>query len=225
MGKWVRLDLSDGGALLAHLKMTGQFQAGPWPLGEGPDSEAPGAGWPAHCHAALRLKDTTVFYKDTRKFGRLRVLGPSELAPFISKLGLGPDPLTIDPAEFHRRLIAKSTRLKAALLDQAVVSGLGNIYCDESLFKAGLSPKRPTDRLSAEESERLLAAIREILAVAIELRGSTVVNYQSLGASGSYQGRHQVYGKGGFPCPRCGARLVTSTIGGRSTVSCPECQR
>lgn len=262
MGKWVRIDLDNGGAILAHLKMTGQFQTGPWPgassnspegspdepkcppnlpsgssklsdegLGALEDALEPAelAPLPSHCHAGLLLDGDpprALFYKDTRKFGRLRVFSGRELETFLAELALGPDPLTIDASELRSRLAAKKTKLKAAMLDQSVVSGLGNIYADESLFAASLSPSRLSTSLSLEEAERLLEAVKRILNESIEMRGSTVVNYQSLGESGSFQNKHLVYGaKPGSPCPRCGAPLGRSVVGGRTTISCPKCQK
>lgn len=219
MGKQVRLNLDDGGALIAHLKMTGQFMLAPWP--------AEGQGPPRNCHAAFLLGDPekALFYRDARKFGRLRALPPGDLAKFLENLRLGPDPFNVSEAEFHRRLTERGARLKAALLDQSVISGLGNIYADECLFLARLHPHLLARELTVEQSSRLLAAALAILEEAIELRGSTVATYQSLGESGSYQARHKVYGRAGLPCAACGAALVKSTVAGRSTVSCPRCQR
>ncbi|MDR1546683.1 MAG: bifunctional DNA-formamidopyrimidine glycosylase/DNA-(apurinic or apyrimidinic site) lyase [Deltaproteobacteria bacterium] len=222
LGKWVRLDLSGGAALLVHLKMTGQFLLGEWPGStDGP--------WPPHARAAFRLtgegEPLTLFYRDVRKFGRLRAFEADGLRAFLDELALGPDPFQASPEEFHRLVSGKRGALKAVLLDQQTVAGLGNIYVDESLFAAGLSPWRPAGGLSRAESDSLLARAREILATAVELRGSTVGNYQGLEGAGAYQGRHQVYGKSGWPCPRCGETLVKSVVGGRSSVHCLKCQK
>jgi formamidopyrimidine-DNA glycosylase len=230
MGKWVVLDLSDGGALLAHLKMTGQFLSGRWPDGIplDPDLEGPSSLWPAHAHAAILLEgpgDNVLYYKDTRKFGRLRLFSASDLGPFLETLALGPDPLAISHEDFYQRLSSGKKSLKAALLDQSSVSGLGNIYVDESLFKAGFSPKHPASLITKDQAFSLLEAIREVLTEAIELRGSTVSSYKSLGESGGFQDRHQVYGKAGYFCPRCGEPLSRSVVAGRTTISCPVCQK
>jgi formamidopyrimidine-DNA glycosylase len=230
MGKWVALDLSGGGALLAHLKMTGQFLARKWPEGVplDPSLDFPNSLWPAHAHAAILLEgpgDNALFYKDTRKFGRLRLFSAGELGPFLETLSLGPDPLAITPEDFYARLSSGKKSLKAALLDQSAVSGLGNIYVDESLFKAGFSPKHPAWLLTKDQAFSLLEAVRAVLTEAIELRGSTVSSYKSLGESGAFQDRHQVYGKAGCFCPRCGGALSRSVVAGRTTVSCPVCQK
>ncbi|MDR1110663.1 MAG: bifunctional DNA-formamidopyrimidine glycosylase/DNA-(apurinic or apyrimidinic site) lyase [Deltaproteobacteria bacterium] len=223
LGKWIRIDLASGGALLVHLKMTGQFLMGDWPG----SLEAP---WPPQARAAFLLTggglpDETLFYLDTRKFGRLRAFPGPELAIFLDGLGLGPDPLALSPGEFHRLLASRRGHLKAVLLDQSVVSGVGNIYADESLFAAGLSPLRPASSLGQDESASLLSHLRRILQESIDLGGSTVGNYRSLGADGAFQDRHLVYGKHGQRCPRCGQTLSRASIGGRSTVLCPSCQR
>jgi formamidopyrimidine-DNA glycosylase len=222
LGKWIKADLDSGGALLAHLKMTGQFLIGDWPgTIDGP--------WPPHARAAFLLAgngpEETLFYRDIRKFGRLRAFSKDDLETFIKSLGLGPDPLALESGQFHRILSANRGRLKAVLLDQTVISGLGNIYADESLFAASLSPTRPASSLSEGEAATLLAKIKAILSKSIELRGSTVENYRGLEGPGSFQGHHQVYGKSGQNCPRCGQELSKSVIGGRGSVHCLKCQK
>ena len=137
---------------------------------------------------------------------------------------MGPDPLNLGPEEFRALFAGKKGRLKEILMDQSVVSGLGNIYADESLFAASLSPNRTTDSLTKLETSHLLAKIQAILTEAIEFRGSTVENYRALDGPGSFQDRHQVYGKSGKPCHKCGQTLVKIRIGGRGTVHCPACQ-
>jgi formamidopyrimidine-DNA glycosylase len=159
-----------------------------------------------------------------RQFGRLRAFDPEELAAFLAGLNLGPDPLVVTPAEFHRRLTARKGRLKGVLLDQRTVAGLGNIYADESLFAAGLSPLRSAASVTAKESKRLLAEIKRILTGAIAARGSTTSSYQGLKGGGSFQRAHQAYGRAGQPCPKCGAPLERLTVAGRSTHHCPRCQ-
>lgn len=222
-GKWIRFSLSGPAgpaAMLVHLKMTGQFHLGSWP-GPGP--------WPPHAHAAFRLAGRpsdrdTLFYKDMRKFGRLRAFDPAELEIFLDQLSQGPDPLTVKPDEFHRRLTARKGRLKCVLLDQTTVAGLGNIYVDEGLFAAGISPLRSAASLSRAETDRLLAEFKRILTASIKARGSTTSNYQGLKGGGSFQKSHQVYGHTGRPCPICGAPFERCLVGGRSTHYCPHCQ-
>jgi formamidopyrimidine-DNA glycosylase (fpg) len=222
-GKWIRFLLTGPAgpaAMLVHLKMTGQFELGSWP--------EPGA-WPAHAHAAFRLAgrpagQDTLFYRDIRKFGRLRAFDEGELAEFLGHLGLGPDPLTVEPEEFFQRLTARKGRLKCVLLDQTTVAGLGNIYVDEGLFAAKLSPLRSAATLSRAETDRLLAETQRILKASIKARGSTTSNYQGLKGGGGFQHSHQAYGRTGQPCSHCGSPLERCLVGGRATHYCPQCQ-
>jgi len=220
LGKWVHFRLAKEDStpvhLLAHLKMTGQFQLGPWP--------APGH-WPKHIHAAFHLTGAqALLYCDIRKFGRLRAFDQAGFETFLKELDQGPDPLTVTAEEFHLRLTARRGRLKAVLLDQTTVAGFGNIYVDESLFAARLSPLVSAAGLSRAETGRLLKNARRIFLAAIAARGSTTSNYQGLKGGGSYQASHQVYGKAGQPCPVCGTPIIKLTVAGRSTHVCPACQ-
>jgi formamidopyrimidine-DNA glycosylase len=218
------LELAGERFLLVHLKMTGQFHFDAWPPNAG--------GWPPHCHAAFRLKnpsspgsERTLFYKDARKFGRLRAFGPGELDPFLANLNLGPDALTAPPGEYHQRLASSRGKLKAALLDQTVIAGFGNIYADETLLAARLSPLRPAGSLTLKEATALRSEGQRILNKAIECRGSTVSSYQAPEGAGSYQDHHLAYGQAGKPCPYCGQPLEKTQVGGRTTVYCPNCQK
>ncbi len=221
LGKWLhfRLAKSSGPAhLLVHLKMTGQFHLGPWP---GP--------WPKHVHAALRLagrpaETEALLYRDIRKFGCLRAFDQAGFEAFLKELNQGPDPLAMTAEEFHRRLTARRGRLKTVLLDQTTVAGFGNIYVDESLFAARLSPLASAAGLSQAETGRLFSAARRIFTAAIAARGSTTSNYQGLKGGGRYQASHQVYGRAGRPCPVCGTAIQKLVVGGRSTQVCPACQ-
>jgi formamidopyrimidine-DNA glycosylase len=221
LGKMIRFDLQNKSALFVQLKMTGQFITGPWPGTEDGD-------WPPHAQVAFELLERpqplTLFYKDVRKFGTLWAVEASEVPAFVQGLRVGPDPLGLTAEIFHSLLTSKRGQLKATLLDQNVVSGLGNIYVDESLFAAKLSPLRPVGTLSAEESTRLLSEVKRILNASIEQRGSTVVNYQGLEGPGSYQNNHQVYGRAKGNCLICNCKLEKITVSGRGTVYCPNCQ-
>lgn len=223
-GKWIRFNLdgpTGAAAMLVHLKMTGQFHLGPWP--EGKD------GWVKHDHAAFRLSglpagEDALIYRDMRKFGRLRVFDRNDLTEFVAELGLGPDPLLVKSAEFHQRLTARKGKLKSVLLDQTVVAGLGNIYVDESLFAARLSPLASPAALTREETDRLLKEAKRILKASIAARGSTTSNYQGLKGGGSFQKTHNVYHRAGEPCPSCGAAIERLVLGGRATHYCARCQ-
>ncbi|MDR1920470.1 MAG: bifunctional DNA-formamidopyrimidine glycosylase/DNA-(apurinic or apyrimidinic site) lyase [Candidatus Adiutrix sp.] len=227
LGKWIHFVLkSENGAaaLLVHLKMTGQFHLGAWPEGQG------GRGWLPHDRAAFRLsglppESEALFYRDIRKFGRLRAFDAAELDLFLAELALGPDALAVSEDEFHERLKAKKGRLKSVLLDQRVVAGLGNIYADESLFAAALSPLAPARALTRAQSDLLLREIRRILSASIRARGSTTSNYQGLKGGGSFQKSHKVYGRAGEPCPVCRGVVKRIVVGGRGAHYCPSCQR
>ena len=222
-GKWIKFTLDSPNepvTLLTHLKMTGQFHMGAW---LNPDE------WFRHHHVGFRLggmppENNALYYQDIRQFGRLRAFNPPELEEFVSALGLGPDPLEVSAEEFHKRLTRRKGRLKSVLLDQTTVAGLGNIYVDEGLFAAKLSPLCPASTLSRLETGLLHQELRRILTASIAVRGSTTSNYQGLKGGGNYQNSHQVYGRAGVPCPVCGGLIERSVVGGRSTHCCHHCQ-
>lgn len=224
LGKWLEFSLETNGepaTMLVHLKMTGQFHLNSW--------SSP-VHWHPHDHAAFRLsglpsEQNTLYYRDIRQFGSLRVLNAPELSEFLTGLGLGPDPLLVNPSDFFKRLRRRKGRLKCVLLDQTTVSGLGNIYVDEGLFAAKLSPLRSAATLTRTETDRLLTELKRILMASIVVRGSTTSNYQGLKGGGHYQKQLQVYGRTGAPCPVCaGGPIERSVVSGRSTHTCPRCQ-
>ena len=225
LAKWIHFELegpglSGPGDMMVHLRMTGQFCSGPWQIE--PEN------FPPHVRLAFELEgftDEALFYRDIRKFGRLYLFSRPDFLKFLEKLKLGPDPFEINEEIFHERITKKNAHLKAVLLDQKVLSGLGNIYVDESLFAAALSPLRAADSLSAAESKILFQEIKRILNAAIKARGSTVSNYQGLKGAGAFQNQHKVYGKGGEPCPRCFSVLEKLTVGGRGSTYCSHCQK
>jgi formamidopyrimidine-DNA glycosylase len=217
-GKYILLRLDTGLVLVAHLGMTGQLRC--------VDPRTPE---PDHLHVVLDLDDgRQLRYRDPRRFGRL-LLGTEEELLRAGKLPhLGPEPL--DPhftaGDLYRRLHRRRAPLKALLLDQAVVAGVGNIYADESLFRARVRPDRSGESLSRQAAGRLRRAMEEILREAIENRGSSVIDYRdALGEAGRQQERLSVYGRAGEPCPRCGTPLVQTRLAGRTTVYCRRCQR
>jgi formamidopyrimidine-DNA glycosylase len=139
---------------------------------------------------------------------------------------LGPEPLSLDLPSFLERLGGRRGRLKSLLLNQRVIAGVGNIYADEILFRAGLNPRAEVSRLGRLRQERLWSAIRSILNEAIAFKGTTVRDYRdSDGLEGLFQNRLRVYGREGEPCPRCGTVIKRLRISGRSTHFCPRCQR
>jgi formamidopyrimidine-DNA glycosylase len=205
----VRLD--SGLGLLVHLRMTGSFGFAPV----------------SHERAVIELDDgSRLGYRDVRRFGTWLVLDGADLEPYLAGKN-GPEPLgsrfTAD--WLSGQLSRRKAPLKAVLLDQRVVAGLGNIYADEALWRARLNPLRPANWLSAEEVARLTRAIRAALRVGLERQGSTLRDYVTPdGASGSMQDEFRVYGRDGKPCLRCRVTITKTRVGGRGTWFCPRCQ-
>ncbi len=226
-GKYIiiELDRADlhlpGKFLLIHLGMTGQLL-----LADRDQLE------PRHTHLVLELEDGRspprlgrgeLRYADFRRFGRLALLDEDQLRSALASLG--PDPLATRPRDFVERLCKRRTTIKAALLNQRVLRGLGNIYADESLFRAQIHPGRRAHRLKREELIRLHGAIGRVLRAAIARQGSTVSNYVNLaGEPGSFQKSHKVYRRRGQPCPRCRTKIVRVVVTGRGSYCCPRCQ-
>jgi formamidopyrimidine-DNA glycosylase len=236
--KHLLIRLSGGLTLGVHLGMSGQLtfwdhrrrDAGGFlrhyrtGLQKTPTQHAPDK----HTHLLLHLKGgDRVQYRDPRQFGRLRLYhgDPLRQPPLA---GLGPEPL--DPAltarAFGERLAARRGMLKALLLNQAFVAGIGNIYADEALFCARLHPRRRAETLGPAERARLFACVRKVLRQGIAQGGTSFSDFIGAdGARGGNQERLLAYGRGGEPCLRCGAALARTLVGQRSTVFCPHCQR
>jgi formamidopyrimidine-DNA glycosylase len=210
-GKYLLVRLESGLGLLVHLRMTGSFGFAPV----------------SHERAILDLDDgSRLAYRDVRRFGTWLVLDGSELEPYLATKN-GPEPL--GPRFTARWLATQLARrrgaLKAVLLDQRVVAGLGNIYADEELWRARVNPLRPANDLSGEEVGRVVRAVRAALRAGIVRQGSTLRDYAAPdGASGSMQDEFRVYGRDGEPCKRCGATITKTRVGGRGTWFCPRCQ-
>jgi formamidopyrimidine-DNA glycosylase len=219
-GKFLVVDFeaSPGAAhpnsLLIHLGMTGQIRVCP--------PEFPVV---AHTHVFFALDDGREFrYTDIRRFGKMRMLSGALPQSALDKLGR--DPLEATEKEFLALLRDRGARIKALLLDQSVLSGIGNIYADESLWRARIHPRRLGASLKEAELIRLYRSIRHVLGEAIRLRGSSVSDYRdSQGQEGSYQQRHRVYQRNGKKCFRCGALIRRAIVAGRSSHFCPACQR
>src|SRR3984885_13715753 len=201
-------------ALLIHLGMTGQLVTCP--------SEA--AVVP-HTHAFFSLDNgRELRYTDIRRFGPMRFLsGETDLADLE---GLGLDPLEASEEQFVAAIKDRRARVKALLLDQRVFRGMGNIYTDESLWRARIHPARLGANLTAAEITKLRSAVQHVLNEAIRLRGSSVSDYvDSEGQNGEFQLRHRVYQREGKKCSRCGTKIQRIIVAGRSTHFCPQCQR
>jgi formamidopyrimidine-DNA glycosylase len=178
----------------------------------------------AHTHGFFVLDDgRELRYTDIRRFGRMLIVPQSELAKFTGQLGK--EPLEVTAEEFCLEFRARRTRLKALLLDQTVLRGIGNIYADESLFRARLHPARIAGNVAKEQLLDLHRKMREVLAEAIRSRGSSVSNYvDSEGNRGEFQLWHRVYQRDGKPCFRCKAIIRRIIVAGRSSHFCPRCQ-
>ncbi len=208
--------------LAVHLRMTGRLFL--------PDNGELLHDRHTHCCFLLRHDDgrpeRTLVFHDVRKFGTLQALFPEELAawPFFARLGH--EPLEIGPEAFATIFENKKGRIKALLLDQAVIAGIGNIYADETLFRAGIRPDAPAMNLGRTRLGRLHARVQEVLGEAIEACGSSISDYRDAhGHAGAFQNCFRVYGRGGQPCVNCGSPLHTMKVAGRTTVYCPICQR
>jgi formamidopyrimidine-DNA glycosylase len=217
-GKWIVMRLSSGAFLVVHLGMTGQLT-----VADAGDDLA------AHTHLVFDLDapGKQLRFRDIRRFGGASVfLSEADLEAFFTENGLGPEPFSLDPKAWRARLAATTRPIKAVLLDQTVVAGVGNIYANESLFVARIHPQKRACDLERAEADRLRKAIATVLTHAIARRGSTIRNYVGGdGLAGGYQDEFRVYGRKGEPCPRCGTTLVSLRTGGRASHYCPACQQ
>jgi formamidopyrimidine-DNA glycosylase len=184
----------------------------------------PNAPLAAHTHARLTLASgRELRFVDPRRFGRLEFRELSRSEPFSAA---GVDPLRVAAEEFFHIFHSRHMPIKSALLNQKLLSGVGNIYADESLFRAGIRPRRLTGRLSRAELEGLRLALREVLEHAIRLGGSSVSDYVDAdGVRGFFQLEHCVYQRTGLPCLRCQTPVRRLLLAGRGTHYCPRCQR
>lgn len=231
--KFLTFPLSSGELLTAHLGMTGRFS-----VLDGNKALEPGAFYdPApvsgHEHVVLHLvgpqgTPVRVTYSDPRRFGFFELFRADEVHDADRFANLGPEPLSeaFDAEALRGRLQGKAAPLKAALLDQKVVAGLGNIYVCEALFRAGLSPRRKSATVGPQRAQRLVDAIKSVLGEAIEAGGSTLRDYATTdGSEGAFQQRFDVYDRAGEPCHVCGTTILRFVQSGRSSFACPRCQR
>jgi formamidopyrimidine-DNA glycosylase len=216
-GKYLVFRFESGRGLLVHLRMTGSFR------------HASGNGLPddPYRRAVVTLDDgSDIGYRDVRRFGTWTLLEPHELEPFLAAR-LGEEPLApgFTARSLATRLANRRAPVKAALLDQRTLAGMGNIYADEALWRARIDPLRPARDLADDEVRRLHRAVRRALEAGLARQGATLRDYATPdGAAGSMQHEFKVYGREGEPCPRCRTPIEKIRAGGRGTWYCPNCQ-
>ena len=229
--KVLMIDLATDYSLLIHLKMTGQLvYVGEERFGAGhPNDSLIGVLPDRSTRVTLEFSDgTKLFFNDQRKFGWMRLMPTAEIpnTDFMQKVG--PEPLedSFTATDFMTRLARRpKTNIKAALLDQSVIAGVGNIYADESLWGAKIHPQRLVNTLTEQEMTLLYHELRDVMNLAVEKGGSSNSTYVNAeGQNGSYMNFARVFRREGLACPRCGAIIEKSRVAGRGTHTCPVCQ-
>ena len=228
-GKALIIDLDNDKSLMIHLRMTGQL------IYDGKERYA--AGHPSEnfidqlpnkqTRVILELQNGTLYFNDQRKFGFIKVLDTKEVEndPFIKKLAK--EPWQMKEEEFYKKLQKHSAPIKAIILDQTTIAGLGNIYADEALFKAKIHPKTKANKLTRRQAEDLLEAAKYVMEKSIESGGSTLKDYKKAdGTKGDYLDKFaQVFNRQGQPCPVCGEVIKKIKVASRGTHICPNCQK
>lgn len=229
-GKALILDLDNNNSLMIHLRMTGQL------IYDGKERYA--AGHPSEnfiselpnkqTRVVITFENGTLYFNDQRKFGFVKLIATDEIKndAFIQKLAKEPWDMSLD--EFYEKLKRHQNALiKATILDQSIICGLGNIYADESLFEAKIHPKRKSGSLTKEEAKRLLNAMKHVMEESISSGGSTMATYvKADGTKGDYLEKFaKVFHKEGTPCPRCGKKIQKIKVAGRGTHICENCQK
>jgi formamidopyrimidine-DNA glycosylase len=216
-GKWILLRLEKGFHLVVHLGMTGQLTVVPAQQTR-----------MLHTHMTMDLdqEDVQLRFRDVRRFGSVTLFASeANVQSFFDASGLGPEPFDLEPRYWRDSLARTNRCLKAVLLDQRILAGVGNIYADEALFEARLHPRRLGASVQSQEAGRLRRAIVTVLNRAIDKRGSSIRDYvDGSGREGEYQNEFRVYGRSGDPCVRCCHRIRRIRLAGRSTHFCPKCQ-
>ena len=217
-GKYLIVRFESGRALLVHLRMTGSVLHSE--RGQLPDDP--------HRRAVVRLDDgSDVGYRDVRRFGTWLLLEPSEVDAYVdARVGREPLATAYKAKHLAEELAGRRAPIKAAILDQRTVAGVGNIYADEALWRAQIHPLAPAASLGPEEVKALHRGIRQALQAGLRRQGSTLRDYRLPdGGTGSAQKEFKVYGRGGEPCDRCGTPIDKIRVAGRGTWYCPSCQR
>jgi len=216
-GKYLLVRFESGRVLVIHLRMTGNLLHGGGAVSADP-----------HRRAVVRLDDgSDVIYRDVRRFGTWLLVEPHELEPYLGdRVGREPLAPSFTTKRLTETLARRRTPVKAALLDQRRLAGIGNIYADEALWRAHIHPQRPAGELGPDELKALHRGIRSALKAGIERQGATLRDYRTPdGGFGTMQDEFKVYGRGGEPCDRCGTPIEKIRAAGRGTWYCPACQR
>lgn len=217
VGKWLIFELNNY-YLLSHLRMEGKFF-----IKNNNDEIV------KHEHVIITFEDSSdLRYHDTRKFGKMKLVTKDKLweTEEIKKQGKEPFDKNLTINYLKEKFKNKKMPIKTALLDQEIISGLGNIYADEVLFAAKINPLRAAGKLTEDECDKIIKSSKSILEKAIELGGTTIKSYtSSLGVIGKYQDYLKVHIREGLPCPECGSKIVRIKVGGRSTYYCEICQK
>ena len=231
-GKALIIDLDNHKSLMIHLRMTGQL------IYDNHKKERYAAGHPSdnfidqlpnkQTRVILELENGTLYFNDQRKFGFIKVMEAAEVEndPFIKKLA--PEPYQMTPQELYEKLQKhKNSCIKATILDQTIIAGLGNIYADEALFEAKIHPSTKSGQITQKQAVILLDAARKVMSKSIESGGSTLRDYKKAdGTKGDYLDKFaQVFNRQGQKCPRCGTKIEKIKIAGRGTHICPCCQK
>ena len=213
-GKRIVISLGDDHGIIVYLGMSGQLDVQP-------ASESPRLH--THFRATICDSDHELRFSDTRRFGGIRffTIQDNEEPEGLAELGI--EPLTMKPREFKAVLTCRR-QIKALLMDQHAIAGLGNIYCDEALFSARIHPLELADTIDEKRVNDLCRAIKSILKAAIRAKGSTIQSYQHAEGAGGFQNSHRVYGRAEQPCTACDTPIEKIVVGGRSTHYCPVCQ-
>jgi formamidopyrimidine-DNA glycosylase len=220
-GKYLVVRFESGRALLIHLRMTGSLRHGAGTTGGGESRDDP------HLRAVVTLDDgSDVIYRDVRRFGTWLLLEPSEVDEYIdTRVGREPLDAAYRATHLAERLEKRRAPIKAALLDQRTLAGVGNIYADEALWRAKVHPLTPASELTPDEVKAVHKGVRESLRAGVRRQGSTLRDYRLPdGSRGRAQERFEVYGRAGEPCRRCGTPIDKIRAAGRGTWYCPTCQ-
>jgi formamidopyrimidine-DNA glycosylase len=215
-GKFLILPLDAGDELIIHLGMTGIISPEPFDK---------------HVRAKLTLnegKNPELYFQDVRRFGRFLIVRAGDYKTLPTLDAIGPEPLSegFTEAQFSKALKKSSTAIKTYLLSQKPVSGVGNIYADEALWRTNIHPLTPANKIPKAKTALLMQAIREILAASIEAQGTTLSDYRTVnGEVGAYITQLKAYGHEGNECNNCGTPIERMMIGGRSSFYCPQCQK